>query len=182
MKRLLLLPSLLLVSTPWSLAAGFGDGAYTVSSAHIQYAAHHPLHAFEATSHDIKGKVVCAQKACEVLAGVPVKSFDSSNANRDAHMLEITKGLQFPLVTFHGKFSAGQPPSELSGEAEFSGHRHTIQLKEIKWSGTETQPKVTALASFGLKDFGIEAPSLLGVAMSDEIKLSIEAEFKKADK
>jgi hypothetical protein len=33
------------------------------------------------------------------LIAVPVKSFDSGDSNRDLHMLQVTRGAQFPLVT-----------------------------------------------------------------------------------
>jgi hypothetical protein len=37
--------------------------------------------------------------ACDFLIAVPVKSFDSGNSNRDLHMLQVTRGGQFPMIT-----------------------------------------------------------------------------------
>ena len=159
--------------------AAFGPGNYGLKSGHIQYAAKHPLHAFEANSEAAKGKVACSASRCEILVAAPVKSFDSANSNRDAHMLEITKGIQFPLVSFRADFAPNATPTELSGEVEFAGRKHALTLAHLQWQGDATHPRVTADGVFQLQDFGIEAPALLGVPMSQDIALKINAEFEQ---
>jgi hypothetical protein len=169
----------ILLMLPFAAQAALGPGHYGLKSGHIQYAAQHPLHAFEATSGAAKGKAACTASRCEILIAAPVKSFDSSNSNRDAHMLEITKGIQFPLVSFRADFATNGTPAELTGEAEFAGHKHALTLTHLQWQGDATHPKVTADSTFQLQDFGIEAPALLGVPMSQDIALKMEAEFEK---
>ncbi len=55
-------------------------------------------------SHAAKGKGVCTAGECNFLIAAPVKSFDSGDSNRDLHMLEVTRGAQFPMVIVRTQF------------------------------------------------------------------------------
>ncbi len=79
----------------------FGPGADTqwiLEQSTLTYHVSHPLHQTEGVSHAAKGKGVCHAGQCDFLIAVPVKSFDSGDSNRDLHMLQATRGAQFPLV------------------------------------------------------------------------------------
>ena len=59
----------------------------------------HPIHEVDGISHAARGKGVCHDGQCDFLIAVPVKSFDSGDSNRDLHMLQTTRGAEFPVVT-----------------------------------------------------------------------------------
>src|ERR1700676_3693261 len=75
------------------------DSQWRLQESTLTYHVSHPLHQSEGVSHAAKGKGVCHAGQCEFLIAVPVKSFDSGDSNRDLHMLQVTRGAEFPLVT-----------------------------------------------------------------------------------
>jgi hypothetical protein len=51
-----------------------------------------------------KGKSVCHAGQCDFLIATPVKSVDSGDSNCDLHMIEATRGAQFPMVVVRTLF------------------------------------------------------------------------------
>src|SRR5437588_731481 len=80
-------------------AFGQADQQWVLQQSTLTYHVSHPLHQSEGVSHEAKGKGVCHQGQCDFLIAVPVKSFNSGDSNRDLHMVQATRGAQFPLVT-----------------------------------------------------------------------------------
>jgi hypothetical protein len=76
-----------LLLTPVLVAA---DGQWVLANSTLTYHVSHPLHQSEGVSHAAKGKGICQNGQCNFLIGVPVKSFDSGDSNRDLHMLQVT--------------------------------------------------------------------------------------------
>lgn len=182
MKQFLRLVALVAVCISGSLWAATSPAktTYLLKSSTLTYSAHHPLHAFTARSKNAaKGKAVCDAEKCELLIAVPVKSFDSENSNRDAHMLEVSRGAEFPLITFRSTFALKSISSEVDGVAEFAGQTKPIKLVKLKQGGDAENPSLSAETYFLLKDFNIDAPALLGVSMSQDIAVTIEAVFTK---
>src|SRR5438034_8036324 len=92
-----LLIALLLLSLPRLAAAA--DRQWVLEQSTLTYHVSHRLHQSEGISHDTRGKGVCHEGQCDFLIAVPVKSFDSGDSNRGLHMLQVTKGAEFPMVT-----------------------------------------------------------------------------------
>src|SRR6266576_1260584 len=88
------------------------DGQWVLEQSTLTYRVSHPLHQTEGVSHAAKGKGVCHAGQCDFLIAVPVKSFDSGDSNRDLHMLQATRGAQFPMATVRTRL-----PEETSGSA-----------------------------------------------------------------
>jgi hypothetical protein len=154
------------------------DGAYLLKESSIVYKAEHPLHAFEGKSSAARGKAVCRKGRCEILVAAPVKSFDSQNSNRDAHMMEIVKGAQFPLVSFQAKdLKVGDVAAE--GESQFAGVAHALKFPKISVTQEQDKYRIHAEGSFLLGDHKIEVPSLLGVPMNDRIEVVIDSVFER---
>src|SRR6201998_4238399 len=95
MKRKLLVPGLLFAL---SLLAGT-ETQWVVEKSSVTYHVSHRLHGGDGVSHEARGKGVCHAGKCDFLIAVPVKSFDSGDSNRDLHMLQVTRGGEFPMVT-----------------------------------------------------------------------------------
>jgi hypothetical protein len=91
-KKILL--TLLLLALP-ALAA---DSQWALEQSTLTYHVSHPPHESEGVSHTARGKGVCHAGQCDFLIAVPVKSFDSGDSNRDLHMLQVTRGAEFPMV------------------------------------------------------------------------------------
>src|ERR1019366_2380158 len=75
------------------------DSQWALEKSTLTYHVSHPLHQVDGVSHEARGKCVCHAGQCDFLLAVPVKSFDSGDSNRDLHMLQVTRGGQFPMIT-----------------------------------------------------------------------------------
>jgi hypothetical protein len=96
MKTKLLVALFALSLPPLATAA---DSLWVLDQSTLTYHVSHPLHQTDGVSHAARGKGICHEGQCDFLIAVPVKSFDSGDSNRDLHMLQVTRGAQFPLVT-----------------------------------------------------------------------------------
>lgn len=74
------------------------DSQWVLTESTITYHVSHPLHQTDGVSHAARGKGLCHEGKCEFLIAVPVKSFDSKDSNRDLHMVQVTRGAEFPMV------------------------------------------------------------------------------------
>jgi len=161
---------------------GASDTQWTLQQSTLAYHVSHPLHQVDGVSHAARGKGVCSGGECDFLIGVPVKSFDSGDSNRDLHMLQATRGAEYPLVTVRTNI----PEAELhSGtihadlEIQFAGQ--TAQYKQLPFqltaNGNEIRLSGTIHAT--LADFKIEPPSLLSIAIKNEIPVRVEMTWKR---
>src|ERR1019366_6484996 len=117
----LLAPKLALAQSQWVL-----------DQSTLTYHVSHPLHQMDGVSHAARGKGVCQAGQCDFLIAVPVKSFDSGDSNRDLHMLQVSRGGQFPMVTVRVRLPADATalttiPVDL--EVEFAGQ--TAHYKQV---------------------------------------------------
>src|ERR1700739_826412 len=87
---------LLLVAFP---ALGRAHSQWVLEQCTLTYHVSHPLHQTDGVSHAARGKGTCRGGQCDFLIAVPVKSFDSGDSNRDLHMIQVTRGAEFPMVT-----------------------------------------------------------------------------------
>ena len=79
-----------------------------------------------------QGKGVCHAGQCEFLIAVPVKSFDSGDSNRDLHMLQVTRGAEFPLVTVRTRLPESDATSStINADLEIQFAGQTAQYKQV---------------------------------------------------
>src|ERR1700758_1766163 len=95
---------LLLLAAPGRAA----DQQWLLDQSTLSYHVSHPLHQVDGVSHAARGKGVCHEGQCDFLIAVPVKSFDSGDSNRDLHMLQVTRGAQYPMVTVRTRVPESQ--------------------------------------------------------------------------
>ncbi len=176
-KRILL--SLLLL-LPIDLVGA--DSQWVLQQSTLSYHVSHPLHQIDGVSHTARGKGVCHDGQCDFLIGVPVKSFESGDSNRDLHMLQVTRGAEFPMVVVRTRVPEG---AEASGtvradlEIQFAGqtaHFKQVPFKLVAQGGT-TQLSGTIPAT--LADFKIAPPSLLTIPIKNDIPVRVEMTWQK---
>lgn len=145
----------------------------------LTYAMKHALHAWTGTSKE----VACAAETdaegriTRVAATVRVKSFDSQNSNRDAHMLEVTDALTHPNITFSSTSVTPEAGGYLvRGNLSFHGVTKPFETKvtEAKKNGRRI---ITGRFIFLLEDFGIERPTLMLVKTDNEVEVNFEFHF-----
>ncbi|MGO9272037.1 MAG: YceI family protein [Terriglobia bacterium] len=177
MEKKMLLACLLLA--PIQLAGA--DGQWVLDKSTLTYHVSHPLHQSEGTSHAAKGKGVCQAGQCDFLIAVPVKSFDSGDSNRDLHMLQVTRGGEFPMVIVRARL-----PEEASASAtihadleiKFAGQ--TVVYKQVSFQmvteGKETRISGTIPAT--LSDFKIDPPKLLTMPVKNEMPVRVDMTWR----
>ena len=171
-KKILLILSLLALP---SLAVA--DGQWVLQESTLTYRVSHPFHQTQGVSHAARGKGVCHAGQCDFLIAVPVKSFDSGDSNRDLHMLQVTRGAEFPMVTVRTRMPESERGSKtilVDLEIEFAGQaaRYKQVQLQVVTQGDETRISGTIPAT--LSDFKIDPPSLLTIPVKNDIPVQME--------
>lgn len=158
------------------------DSQWALEQSTLTYHVDHPLHQVAGTSHQARGKGVCHNGQCEFLIAVPVKSFDSGDSNRDLHMLEVTRGAQFPLISVRTTVpetatASGRVQADL--EVQFAGQ--TADYKNVQFKETEQGGTVHISGTIPAKcsDFKITPPALLMIPIKDGIPVDVDMTWQK---
>ncbi len=167
---LLLLPILALADSQWVL-----------DQSTLTYHVSHPLHQFDGVSRAAKGKGICHDGECNFLIAVPVKSFDSGDSNRDLHVLQVTRGAEFPLVTVRTRLpESASAASTLNLDLEIQFAGQTFDYKQVPFQrvvqGNET--RITGTIPAKLTDFKIDPPSLLTMPIKNDIPVKIDLTWR----
>ncbi len=157
------------------------DSQWVLQQSTLTYHVSHPLHQSEGVSHAAKGKGVCHAGKCEFLIAVPVKSFDSGDTNRDLHMLQVTRGAEFPLVTVRTHLpESDATASTINADLEIQFAGQTAQFKHVPFKleqGNEIH--ITGTIPATLSDFKIEPPSLLTIPVKNEIPVRVDMTWRQ---
>jgi len=153
------------------------DHAWVLKQSTLTYHVSHPLHQSEGISHAARGKGVCHEGQCDFLIAVPVKSFDSGDSNRDLHMIQVTRGAEFPMVSVRTRLPEAASTAasiKLDIEVQFAGQ--TAQFKQVPFEvATEGNEKhIAGTIPATLTDFKIDPPSLLTMPVKNEIPVRVE--------
>jgi hypothetical protein len=169
----------LLLALPTLAAAG--DSQWVLQQGTLTYHVSHPLHQTEGVSHEARGKGICHAGQCDFLIAVPVKSFDSGDSNRDLHMIQVTRGAQFPMVTVRTKLPESASTSttlQADLEVQFAGQ--TVQYKQVTFQLVTqgNQIRITGTIPATLTDFKIDPPSLLTMPVKNEMPVRVDMTWK----
>lgn len=157
------------------------DTQWVLEQSTLAYHVSHPLHQTDGISHAARGKGVCHDGQCDFLIAVPVKSFDSGDSNRDLHMLQVTRGAQFPMVTVRTRLpEADSTSATIQADLEIQFAGQTVQYKQVPFQlvrqGNETRISGTIPAT--LSDFKIDPPTLLTLPVKNEIPIRVEMTWR----
>lgn len=169
---------LLLILAPLVHAA---DSQWILQQGTLTYHVSHPLHQSEGISHEVRGKGICHSGQCDFLIAVPVKSFDSGDSNRDLHMIQVTRGAQFPMVTVRTRLPESASDSatiQADLEIQFAGQ--TAQYKQVSFQLVTqgNQIRITGTIPATLSDFKIDPPSLLKLPVKNEIPVRVDLTWR----
>jgi hypothetical protein len=172
-----ILIAFLLVTLPTFAA----DSQWVLKQSTLTYHVSHPLHESEGVSHAARGKGVCHDGQCDFLIAVAVKSFDSGDSNRDLHMVQVTRGAEFPIVTVRTRLpesAASSATINADLEIQFAGQ--TAQYKKVPFK-VETQggeTHITGIIPATLTDFKIDPPSLLTMPVKNDIPVRVDMTWR----
>lgn len=167
------------------LLSGFAsaDDQWILDQCTLTYHVSHPLHQTDGVSHAARGKAVCRAGECEFLIAVPVKSFDSGDSNRDLHMIQVTRGAEFPMVTVRTRLpESAASGSTVSADLEIQFAGQTAHYKQIAFQMTRqgNETRITGTIPATLSDFKIDPPSLLTLPVKNEIPVHVEMTWHPA--
>lgn len=153
----------------------------------LRYTLKHKMHTVQGTSGAAVGKVVCfSDGTAQVMVRVDVGTFDSGNANRDAHAKEALEYARFPFVVFKGVVRGALPPKRfptgplrgsLEGELELHGVRRQVMVPFTLAFSSPTHATASFQFQVSLEGHGIERPSLLFVKVEDALGIQGDVEF-----
>jgi len=174
-------PLVAILTTVLNCIAWTADAQWTLERSTLAYHVSHPLHQTDGVSSAAKGKGVCHAGQCDFLIAVPVKSFDSGDSNRDLHMLQVTRGAQYPLVTVRTRLeetAAGAATMRADLDIEFAGQ--TAHYKDVPFQVTAqgNEMRVTGTIPATLSDFKTDPPSLLTIPVKNEIPVKVDATWR----
>lgn len=163
------------------IVAHAADTQWVLQQSTIRYHISHPLHKVEGVSHAARGKGICHAGNCEFLIAVPVKSFDSGDSNRDLHMLQATRGAQFPLASVRTavpESALEKNPINADLQIQFAGQ--TAEFKQVPFQLTHQGKdiRLTGDIPATLSDFKIEPPSLLGIAVKNQMPIRVDMNWR----
>jgi hypothetical protein len=153
------------------------DGQWILEKSTLSYHMSHPLHQVDGVSHAARGKGVCRAGQCDFLVAVPVKTFDSGDSNRDLHMLQVTRGAQFPIVTVRFRLPQSvltSPTLHADLDVQFAGqtaHYSQVPFQQTIQGGTH---QIVGTIPSTLTDFKIDPPSFLTVPIKNEIPVRVD--------
>ncbi|MFZ0589478.1 MAG: YceI family protein [Bryobacteraceae bacterium] len=153
------------------------DSQWILEQSTLTYHVSHPLHQTEGVSHAARGKGVCHAGQCDFLIAVPVKSFDSGDSNRDLHMLQATRGAEFPMVVVRTRLpETASTLATIHADLEIQFAGQTVQYKHVQFQrvtqGNDIRLSGTIPAT--LSDFKIQPPTLLTVPIKNDIPVRVE--------
>lgn len=174
--------SLALVTLLWPIM-GWADGQWVLEQSTLTYHMSHPMHQVDGVSHAAKGKGVCHAGQCDFLIAAPVNTFDSGDSNRDLHMVQVTRGAQFPMVVVRTHIPDEAP---LSGtiyadlEVQFAGQ--TVRYSHVPFQKTASgnSVRITGTVPATCSDFKIDPPSFLTIPIKNEIPVKVDMIWRAA--
>jgi hypothetical protein len=154
-----------------------GEATEAEEESTLTYHVSHPLHQTDGVSHAARGKGVCHAGQCDFLIAVPVKSFDSGDSNRDLHMLQVTRGAQFPIVSLRTQLREADSASatiHADLEIQFTGQTAKYMQVPFQLMTQGNQIRISGTIPATLTDFKIDPPSLLALPVRNEIPVRVE--------
>lgn len=158
------------------------DSRWLLEQSTLTYHVSHPLHQVDGVSHAARGKGVCHAGLCDFLIAVPLQSFDSGDSNRDLHMLQVTRGGQYPMVTVRTRLpEAASASATIHADLEIqcagqSATYHDVAFEQTT-QGNET--RISGIIPTTLSDLKIDRPSLLAIPVKNEIPVRVDMTWRR---
>jgi hypothetical protein len=157
------------------------DTQLVLEQSTLTYHMSHPMHEVDGVSHGAKGKGVCHAGLCDFLIAAPVNSFDSGDSNRDLHMMEATRGAQFPIVVVRTQLPQAETAAQTlyaDLEVQFSGQTAHYKHVPFQRETQGNQVRITGIVPATCSDFKIDRPSFLTVPIKNEIPIRVEMTWR----
>lgn len=147
------------------------------------YTMKHPMHTWDGVSRDVNGALIYnsdTKRIENVAIVIKVASFDTKNANRDSHAIEVLDGIKYPTVSFTAQDIRSNPDGTLavSGKLTFHGVTRPLTI-QVTRQDTSDGFRVEGTFPISLTDYQIEKPSLMMVPVEDVMTMKFSLTFKR---
>lgn len=179
MKKKILLA---ILTMAWLPVLAQANTQWVLVNSTLSYHMTHPIHTVDGVSHAAKGKGVCTAAECNFLIAAPVKSFNSGDSNRDLHMLEVTRGAQYPMVVVRTQFPAAETSSSTiyaNLDVQFAGHTAHYQHVPFQRVAEGNTVRISGTIPTTCSDFDITRPSFLTVPIENAIPVHVDMTWRK---
>lgn len=177
-----ILPVFLLACIAFALPAMCrADQQWVLGSSTLSYHMSHPMHEVDGVSRAAKGKGVCHAGVCDFLIAAPVNSFDSGDSNRDLHMVQVTRGAQFPMVVVRTRIPEQTPASGTiyaDLEVQFAGQTEKYNHVPLEKTTNGNEVRITGTVPATCSDFKIDPPSFLTIPIKNEIPVKVDTTWR----
>jgi hypothetical protein len=151
---------------------------WVLESSTLTYHMSHPMHEVDGVSRAAKGKGICQAGTCNFLIAAPVNSFNSGDSNRDLHMIQVTRGAEFPMVVVRTTLPEAMTTSGTiytDIEVQFAGQ--TVEYRHLPFAETNKgnhEVEITGTIPATCSDFKIVPPSFLMIPIKNEIPVHVD--------
>ncbi len=142
----------------------------------LTYGMVHPMHKFSGVSRDFKCEVDLSADtvSSKIRVVAPIKTFDTGNASRDSHAMEMTNALKWPNVTFASTLVKPEGAGyRVAGDLTFHGQTRPVDFL-VTPKNVDGKVEITGGFTVTLTEFGVERPSLLFVPVEDKLTISFD--------
>ena len=153
------------------------DQTWILDQSTLTYHMSHPMHEVDGASHAARGKGFCHADQCDFLIAAAVKSFDSGDSNRDLHMIQVTRGAQFPIISVRLRLpqtSLDSPTLDCDLEVQFAGNTAHYAHVPFQQTVQGNAHHITGVVPATLTDFKIDPPSFLTIPIKNEIPVRVD--------
>lgn len=153
------------------------DSSWVADQSTLTYHMSHPMHEVDGASHAARGKGLCHAGQCDFLIAVPVKSFDSGDTNRDLHMIEATRGAEYPMIVVRAHFPQAETVQtwiHADLEVQFAGQTAHYAQVPFQRAAQGVEVHITGTIPLTCSDFKIDRPSFLTVPIKNEIPVRVD--------
>jgi polyisoprenoid-binding protein YceI len=151
----------------------------------MSYTMSHPLHTWDGVSHDVLSVLVyndATDRIEAVAVAAKIASFDSHDANRDSHAIEILDGIKYPRVTFSSTaVEPTGPKFSVRGNLTFHGVSKPIVF-DAQRADKGGQIVVTGEFPVKMSDYKVERPSLMMVPTDESFTIKFSLVYNRGDR
>jgi polyisoprenoid-binding protein YceI len=184
MRIILILTSLLLSFISMAVPPATGRTKLVIDKTRstATYTMKHPMHIWDGVSRDVNGAMIYntdTKQMESVAIVIKVASFDTKNANRDSHAIEVLEGIKYPTVSFTAQDIRPNADGTLAvtGKLTFHGISKPLTVQATRQE-TNDGFRIDGTFPVSLTDFQIEKPSLMMVPVEDVMALKFSLVFK----
>jgi len=156
-------------------------GHWAVKQGTVKYEVSHILHEALGTSHAVQGGADCTAQRCTFHFSVALDSFDSGDADRDRDMLAVVDAVEHPRVEVQGTgHLAGDDAAVLQLTVRLAGASVELPPLRVTVQRGWWSLQVHGAFPISLQTFHIPRPALLGVPISDTVRIYVDLSFGSA--